>query len=211
MKKHFISIAFAIFIAAVSSVYAAESISFDAVCAQLAQHPNTTGSFLQVKTIDAAKRSLKSTGTFIFSLEGIVWKTVKPFSSTLIVGRASVVQITPDGTKSVIDASNNQIFTSISTTLSSIFSGNTEIIYKNFTIDFTSESGRWNAILTPKDKTVTAVMKSLSLGGPVSGSGTQFDTIIMTESGGGTITYTFTDQKYPRELSADEKANFTTK
>ncbi|MCK9171066.1 MAG: outer membrane lipoprotein carrier protein LolA [Treponema sp.] len=209
MKKHFISIASAIFIAAVSSVYAAENMSFDTICAQLAQHPNTTGSFSQVKTINAAKRSLKSTGTFIFCLEGIVWKTMKPFPSTLIVGMKSVVQITPDGTKSVIDASNNQIFTSISTTLSSIFLGNTENIYKNFNINFTSENGRWNAVLTPKDKTVTAVMKSLSLGGLVSKSGTQFDTIVMTESGGNTITYTFTDQKYPMELSADEKANFT--
>jgi hypothetical protein len=211
MKGRFINFALVILIAAASSVYAEENITFDAVCSQLAQHPNTTGSFTQVKTINTANRSLKSSGTFIFSLEGIMWKTVKPFPSSLIVGMTSVVQITPDGKKTVIDASNNQIFTSISTTLSSIFSGNAEKLYKNFDIKFSADGAGWTAVLTPKDGTVSAVMKSLSLAGPDTAGSVQFDTIVMTESGGDTITYKFTDQKYPKELSADEKANFTAK
>lgn len=198
-------------VAAASSVFAAGGVTFDTVCAQLAQHPNTTGDFTQVKKISAANRSLKSSGTFIFSLEGIMWKTEKPFPSTLVVGMTSVIQTTPDGKKNVIDASSNQIFTSISTTLSSIFSGDTEKLYSNFNVDFSAAGSEWTAVLTPKDKTITAVMKSLTLGGKSTDSGTEFDSIVMTESGGDTITYTFFNQQYPKELSNDEKAGFTAK
>src|SRR5574344_3031793 len=133
MKRHIVNIAFLLLLAA-SSVFADDGLSFDKVCAQLAQHPNTTGNFTQVKTIRKRNRSLKSSGTFIFSLDGIMWKTLKPFASTLVVGKTSVIQTTPDGKKTVIDASNNQIFTSISSTLSSIFSGDTGTLQKNFKV-----------------------------------------------------------------------------
>ena len=49
------------------------------------------------------------------------------------------------------------------------------------------------------------------LGGTGASGGAEFDTIVMTEASGDTITYTFSNQKYPKELSADEKAVFATK
>jgi hypothetical protein len=210
MRKRIINPVFILFMLISSSAFAAD-MTFDSVCAQLAQHPNTTGNFTQVKKISAVNRSLKSSGTFIFSLEGIMWKTEKPFPSSLVIGMTSVIQTTPDGKETVIDASNNQIFTSISTTLSAVFSGNTEKLYKSFNVDFSSAGNRWTAVLTPKDKTISAVMATLELGGSGTADSAEFDTIVMTEAGGDTITYTFTDQKYPKELSGNEKANFTAK
>ncbi|MDE5898266.1 MAG: hypothetical protein K2H09_03250, partial [Treponemataceae bacterium] len=84
---------------------AAQDAAFDSVCENLAKHPNMTGNFTQVKTISAANRSLKSSGTFIFSLEGIMWKTERPFPSVLAVGLTSVIQTLPDGRQTVMDAS----------------------------------------------------------------------------------------------------------
>jgi hypothetical protein len=211
MKKRIVNLILILSVAAASSVFAAGSITFDTVCARLAQHPNTTGDFTQVKKISAANRLLKSSGTFIFSLEGIMWKTEKPFPSTLVVGMTSVIQTTPDGKKTVIDASNNQIFTSISTTLSSIFSGDTDKLYSSFNVNFSVTGSEWTAVLTPRDKTITAVMKSLTLGGKNTDSSTEFNSIVMTEAGGDTITYTFFNQQYPKELSNDQKADFTAK
>ena len=101
--------------------------TFDSVCKNLAKHPNMTGNFSQVKTISAVNRSMKSSGTFIFSLDGIMWKTEKPFPSTMVVGMTSVKQTLANGKETVIDASSNQIFTSISTTLSAMFSGNAAV------------------------------------------------------------------------------------
>mgnify|MGYP003556408619 FL=1 len=108
----------------VSSVAFAQTVTLENVCSKLAEHPNMKGDFSQVKTIKKVNRSLKSSGKFIFSLDGIMWKTEKPFPSSIVVGMTSIVQTMPDGSKNVIDASSNQIFGSIATTLSSIFSGN---------------------------------------------------------------------------------------
>lgn len=208
MKK-ITCVAIAVFFVSVTAF--AQTTTFEAVCARLAAHQNTTGNFTQVRKIVKANRSLTSSGTFIFSLDGIMWKTLKPFPSSLVVGMTSVIQITPDGKKTVIDASNNQIFTSISTTLSSVFSGNTKKLYESFAVNFSASGNAWKAVCTPKDKTVAAVMQSLEIGGTTTQTDAEFSTIVMTDANGDTTTYTFTNQKYPKELSADEKAVFTAK
>ena len=106
---------------------------------------------------------------------------------------------------------SNQIFTSISTTLSSMFSGNAEGLSENFNVSFSSSGNLWTAVLTPKDSVVAAVLTSLSVSGTSTVSFAELDSIVMTEASGDTITYSFTDQKYPKELTADEKACFTAK
>lgn len=186
----------------------AQETSFKSVCTKLAEHPNMTGNFTQVKTIKKINRNLNSSGTFIFSLDGIMWNTQKPFPSVLAVGMTSVIQTMPDGKQNIIDASSNRIFRSISGTLSSMFSGNAESLYSDFNIEFSSSGKTWNAVLTPKDSMVAAVLSSIAVSGEAL---SEVDKIIMTESGGDTITYNFTDKKYPKELTADEKAYFIAK
>lgn len=190
---------------------AAAAETFDSVCSSLAKHPIMTGDFTQVKTIAAVNRQMKSNGTFIFSLDGIMWKTEKPFPSTMVVGMTSVVQTLANGKKNVIDASSNQIFTSISTTLSSMFSGNAETLKSNFNVNFTSAPGTWKAVLTPKDESVAKILTSLAIGGNSSAAESDLDFIVMTEANGDSIKYDFSNKKYPKELTADEKAYFTAK
>lgn len=185
--------------------------SFDSVCKKLALHPNMTGNFTQVKTISAVNRSMKSSGTFIFSLDGIMWKTEKPFPSTMIVGMTSVKQTLANGKETVIDASSNQIFTSISSTLSAMFSGNAAVLNENFNVTFTSSGSEWNAVLEPKDEVVKKILTSLLISGKTLSNSADLNTIVMKEAVGDTITYNFTEQKYPKELTADEKAYFTSK
>lgn len=202
-----------LFLAAVcsTSIFAA-GLSLDKVCNELAQHPNTTGDFVQTKTIKSTKRALKSSGNFIFSLDGIMWKTVKPFPSTLAVGRTSVIQTAADGKKTVIDASDNQIFASISSTLVAVFSNDVNELSKSFETKFTDKGNNsWELVLTPKDSTVASVLKNLTLSGTSSNGSSSIDSILMTESSENTINYEFSNQKYPQELSADEKANFNAK
>lgn len=185
-----------------------EPLSFDAVCAGLAAHPNTTGNFTQVKTIQSVNRSLKSSGTFLFSLDGIMWKTEKPFPSTLAAGLSSVIQITPDGKKNVTDVSSNSIFASISSALLAMFSGNPAGLNENFSVNFSSAGSEWSAVLEPKDQAVAAVIRQLSASGTCSESDAALTQILMTEASGDTIAYSFSAQKYPKELTADEKAFF---
>lgn len=206
MKKILLAVFSALFL-----IGAAGAETFDSVCANLSKHPNMTGDFSQVKTITAVNRNMKSFGTFIFSLDGIMWKTEKPFPSTMVVGMTSVVQTLANGKQTVIDASSNQIFTSISTTLSAMFSGNSETLKNNFNVKFSEVGSTWKALLTPKDESVAKILTSLEISGNCSSSFADLNSIVMSEASGDKISYSFTNQKYPKELSADEKAYFTAK
>lgn len=206
MKKILLTVISALFL-----IGAVNAETFDSVCANLSKHPNMTGDFSQVKTITAVNRNMKSFGTFIFSLDGIMWKTEKPFPSTMVVGMTSVVQTLANGKQTVIDASSNQIFTSISTTLSAMFSGNSETLKNNFNVKFSEAGSIWKALLTPKDESVAKILTSLEISGNCSSSFADLNSIVMSEASGDKISYSFTNQKYPKELSADEKAYFTAK
>lgn len=182
--------------------------NLEEVCASLAEHPNTTGNFVQVKTIQTNGRKLKSNGTYIISTEGILWRTEKPVPSSLILTKNSVVQIAANGKKSVMDGRDNQMFANISETLSSVLSGDAAALRKNFNCDFTiNNDGQWSVKLEPKDSTIASVMKTLVL----SGTYQQYaimTSLVMQEASDNEIRYEFLNQKFPKELSADEKQIF---
>lgn len=185
-------------------------VTLDTVCASLSANANTTGDFTQTKTILTNGRKLKSSGQYIICPQGILWKTEKPLPSSLILTKDTMVQISANGKKSVMSGKDNQTFSSISETLSSVFSGNVEALRKNFICDFNMTSaGNWALNLQPKDSTISAVMKTLLLSGTISEKGkAELKSLIMTEASDNTITYDFTNQQYPEELSADEKQIF---
>ena len=188
----------------------AQNLTLESVCKNLSERPNTTGDFVQTKTIQANGRKLTSSGKFILSKLGIMWKTEKPFPSSLILTEDSMVQIAANGKKSVMSGKDNQIFSNISSTLSSVFSGDSQALMNNFVCDFSDDGkGNWAVKLSPKDSTIASVMKILVLSGKWSeNSGAALDSLELAETSGNSILYEFKNQKYPKELSADEKQNF---
>ena len=108
---------------------------------------------------------------------------------------------------------DNDVFSNISEVLSSVFSGNVDALKKNFNCKFQmTGSSEWTLELEPKDSTIASVMKTLLLSGIISdANGAEMKSLLMTEASENTITYEFTNQKYPKELSADEKQNFVFK
>lgn len=200
-------------------------LNLDSVCSSLSANPIMKGDFVQEKTIFALNRTLKSSGVFIFSDEGIVWKTEKPFPSVMAVSLDKVIQTRADGTKTFMDASQNQIFLSISKSLSAMFSGNKNALLENFNVDFKNqnETNEWTIFLTPKDKSVSEILKSIQVSGKMNESRaktesenpetqkTQIAEILMTESSNDTIKYIFSNQTFPKGLTQDEKNYFVFK
>ena len=146
---------------------------------------------------------------------GILWQTEKPFPSSLILTEDSMVQIAANGNKSVMSGKDNQIFANISDTLRSVFNGDAEKLQENFKCNFSyDKAGLWKVELTPKDSTIAAVMSTLILSGNYKDAGAgkiseaTLNSLEMIEASGNTITYEFSNQKYPKELSADEKQIF---
>ena len=149
---------------------------------------------------------------------GIVWNTEKPFASTLVITENKMIQTSAGGKKSVMNGADNQIFQSISSVLSSLFLGNTEKLYENFEIFVKSRDiSFWIIELSPKNQTIASVMKTFTLSGTLNSSGNSNDqsqtaileSLEILENSGNTIKYEFSNQKYPQELSNDEKQLFT--
>lgn len=197
-----------------------QSLTLQEICSGLAKNPVTTGDFVQIKTINANGRQLKSSGNFIISPYGIMWKTLKPFPSSLVVTESAMIQTAANGKQSVMNGADNQIFQNIASTLRSVFAGDSAELNKHFTVEFADESlagaggepGCWTIILTPKDATIASVMKSLVLLG-TGGAKTAItlQSLELLETSNNKIRYEFSNQKYPKELTEDEKANFTVK
>ena len=201
------------------------ALSLQDVCTGLSKNANTRGDFVQTKTINANGRQLKSSGNFIISKDGIMWKTLKPFPSTLVITENTMIQTAANGKQTVMDGSDNQIFKNISQTLQSVFAGNSEELEALFTVKFTdNKDGSWKTLLTPKDSTIASVMQSLELAGrdgaglagaagDASAAGSQIvlDSLSLQEASSNSIRYEFSSQKYPKELTADEKAVFVVK
>ncbi len=194
-------------------ISAQSTVDFQYVSQLLAKQPLTTGTFKQTKTITKIKRNLISSGDFIINADkGIAWITKKPFPSTLVVGKAAMIQISADGTKSITDTSENKTFSDISNTIASIFCGKNEIIQKQFSVSFskksTSNSCSWVAVLFPENKTIQSFMTKITLQGvcPVSGTSSkaQITSVIISETSGDKILYEFSDQEHPETLSKEQ-------
>lgn len=187
------------------------AVSLEQVCNQLAEHPVTKGDFEQLKTITTAKgaRDLKSSGTFVFGVEGIMWNTLKPFPSKMVVTKSKIIQTDAKGNENVIDGKDNPTFASIASTISAVFSNDLTLLKQNFEIGFTDNGNNtWEMKLTPKDSTISSVMQYLIVSGKTSGTTSSLDSIVMQESSDNKIRYNFTNQSYPKELSTDEKVLF---
>lgn len=185
------------------------SADLKSVCDGLSKTPITKGDFTQIKTINAKGRTLKSSGNFIISLEGIMWKTLKPFPSNLIVTENAMIQIAADGKKNVMSASDNQIFQNISKTLRSVFAGDSKELENNFKVAFENkENSLWSVVLTPKDSTIAAVMQTLELSGSSTNTQVTLLSLELQETSNNKIRYEFSNQIYPKELTTDEKAFF---
>ena len=111
--------------------------TFQKVRQTIAAHNLQKGDFSQIKHIGKFNRNLTSSGAFVISKDdGIMWQTKKPFPSTMIVTKSSVVQITASGKKSLLQAGSNATFESFAKIISSVFQGGDDLNEKNFDLYF---------------------------------------------------------------------------
>lgn len=189
----------------------AEAVSADSIFSGLMQSRVVKGDFTMEKSIQNIKRPLKSSGKFIFSPEGILWQTLRPFPSSTAVTKDSIIQTLPDGSKSVTDGSSNEIFKSVAGAVSSVFSGNKAVLEEYFSIsDFSSSTNVWNMALRPKDITIGSVIKRIEIGGSLGGQETDvsLNTIRIVQGENESTLYTLFNKKYMQELSDEDKASF---
>jgi len=180
-------------------------ITFNAACANLAEKSIVKGNFIQEKYLNRFDRSLMSSGDFIISVEqGIVWETLQPFPSTMIMGKDFIMQSRPDGRKSVLGNQGNETFTHMSDVISSVFSGQSQKLLENFEVYFSGSVINWNMGLLPRDSVFASFVMKITMTGD-----SAIRSIRIFEQNGDVITYKLSNLSYPTVLNDHEKAFFS--
>ena len=179
--------------------------AFNETCAALAGHPLVKGNFEQEKILGRLNRSLKSSGNFIIAEgQGMVWETLQPFPSTLVLGKDYFAQSRrPGGEANVISAAGNETFVHFAEIISAVFSGNSQGLLGNFEVFYSGSPSGWELGLLPKDKTFAAFAQKITMKGDAA-----VKSILINEQNGDSTRYIMSNQSYPPELSTQEKAFF---
>ena len=179
--------------------------AFTLTCARLAEHPFVKGQFEQEKTLSRLNRSLKSSGNFIIAAEqGMVWETLKPFPSTLALGKDYLVQSRPGGQKTVLSAAGNETFIRMAEVLNAVFSGNSQGLLENFDVYYAGGVSGWKLGLVPLDKAIASFAVTIIMSGD-----SVIRTMVINEQNGDSVSYLLSNHNYPADLDANEKALFT--
>ncbi len=178
--------------------------AFENMSDHLSKQPIVKGTFEQEKVLSRLNRSLKSSGNFIIAADtGMVWETLKPFPSTLVLGRDYLVQFRGGGQKTVLSAQGNETFLSMSEVLSAVFSGQSQTLINNFEIFYKDGGENWELGLIPLDTAIAVFASTIIMKG-----GSAINSIIIYEQSGDSITYNLSNHSFPKELNIDEKVLF---
>ena len=179
--------------------------SFNRTCVRLAEHPIIKGNFEQEKRLNRLDRSLKSSGNFIIASEfGMVWETLQPFPSTMVLGNNYMMQFRPGGQKTVLSDDGNETFIRLAEILSAVFSGRSQTLINNFTIYYNGGSAGWELGLVPLDSAVASFALNIIMKGD-----SAIRSIVINEQNGDSITYSLFSHTYPAGLNANERNLFT--
>jgi outer membrane lipoprotein-sorting protein len=171
----------------------------------LAEHPVVTGTFTQTRTLSRVNRTMVSSGEFIIAAgTGMVWDTRAPFPSVMAVGRDYIVQSTPRGTRTRLEARGNETFLSLADTISAVFTGDAHRLQEDFDNYFTESAGSWFLGLIPREKTVRTFAAQITMSGD-----SVIRSITLREQNGDTVRYELSGHRFPESLTPDEKALFS--
>jgi outer membrane lipoprotein-sorting protein len=179
-------------------------VAMTASFGRLSEKAVVSGAFVQSKRIKRLGRDLVSKGDFVFSAkDGVYWNISSPYPSTILMTATRLVQRSPDGESSVIDAKDNTVFKGIAGTMQAVFSGDLGALEGEFSVFFQGDSSSWRLGLIPKEKTVREIVASIVVEGDDS-----IRTLKLAEGSGDIVAYSFIIKKKADELGSDERGLF---
>ena len=135
---------------------------------RLADEAVVRGTFEQRKTVKGFRHPLVSSGEFVVARQrGVVWRTLQPFPSTLVVTRDRVLARHADGTVARrLNASEEPAVRAISETLFSVMAADLTALAQRFQIEgeLVGRDG-WRLQLTPRDPALARWLQRVELEG----------------------------------------------
>lgn len=196
---------FGLALLAAPAAFAAETPLLRDVRARLTHEPVVRGAFEQRKAVKGFRNPLVSTGEFVVAQQrGVLWRTLQPFASTLVVTRDRVVARGADGSVARrLSANEEPAVRAISETLFGVMAADLAALEQRFTIS--GESGRegWKLALLPRDAALARWVQRIDL------EGDRFlRQVRLDEAGGDQTLIRLSRHSTAAALAADEEARF---
>ncbi len=155
-----------VMLAMVAPVFAATDV--EAVKQRVAKVDVLRGEFTQEKQVAGFKNPLRSQGRFVLAQDhGVVWTTLKPFPSEVVVTRDRILSRQNDGSSRVeLDGRQQPAMRSVNAIMFALMSGDAQALSAQFTVKVEVLPGNaWRMQLTPRSAMLGKVFAQLTLSG----------------------------------------------
>jgi outer membrane lipoprotein-sorting protein len=173
--------------------------------AMLAKPPIMCGRFDQTKQLAGMKKPLASEGRFcVVAGKGVLWRTLKPFPSTLRLTRDEIVNYQGDRVAMRLDAKTEPTVRVINNVLFSLLAGDLGQLDTLFDGDGSVDANGWNVALKPRQAALEKAIGTIKLEG-----GAYVKSIVMNEASGDRTTIVFSAiQSGEAAMTKEEAALF---
>ncbi|MEG0186686.1 MAG: outer membrane lipoprotein carrier protein LolA [Stenotrophomonas sp.] len=139
----------------------------DAITQAVARPEVLRGQFTQEKQVSGFKNPLRSQGQFVVARKhGVIWSTLKPFPSEVVVTADRILSRQRDGSTRVeLDARQQPAMRSVNAIMFALMSGDVQALSSQFNVAATREGQGWKLRLTPKSAMLAKAFQSLTLQG----------------------------------------------
>lgn len=134
---------------------------------RLADVPVLRGAFEQRKTVKGFRNPLVSSGEFVVARQrGVIWRTLVPFASSLVVTRDRVVARQADGTVAKrLNANEEPAVRAVSETLFGVMAADLSALVQRFDVSGESRPEGWRLLLLPRDAGLARWIQRVELEG----------------------------------------------
>lgn len=175
------------------------------VQALLAKPAVMCGRFDQLKQLVGMKKPLAADGRFcVVAGKGVLWRTLKPFPSTLRLTKDDIVHFQGGRVAMRLDAKTEPTVRMINSVLFSLLAGDLGQLETLFAVDGTVEGGGWNVTLKAREATLAKAIGTIKLDGA-----NYVKHIVIDEASGDRTAITFSNiATGDTAMTADEAALF---
>ena len=140
----------------------------EAVKQRVAKVDVLRGEFSQEKQVAGFKNPLRSQGRFVLAQDhGVIWTTLKPFPSEVVVTRDRILSRQSDGSSRVeLDGRQQPAMRSVNAIMFALMSGDAQALSAQFTVKVEVLPGNaWKMQLTPRSAMLGKGFAQLTLSG----------------------------------------------
>lgn len=190
-----------------AGAHAAEPVSplSGQIQSMLAKPSALCGRFDQTKLLTGMKKPLLSNGRFcVVQGKGVLWRTLQPFASSLLLTRDEIVNYQGDRVAMRLSADKEPTVRTINSVLFSLLGGDLGQLDTLFDIKGNVSSSGWHVDLTARSPALAKAIGAISLDGA-----TYVNAIRMNEASGDQTTIVFSSiHTGDAAVSADDAAMF---